>query len=81
MTHPCIFSFRCSTLGHNEMADVIFHILQILLLDGDKKNLCIFRGEIDIYEMMLSELKNQRYLLVIRNDMRVGGPRTGCTLW
>jgi len=37
MTQPRMFSFRCSTLRYNEVADVIFHILQISLLDGDEK--------------------------------------------
>jgi hypothetical protein len=37
MTHPRMFIFRCSTLRYNEVANVIFFILQILLFDGYEK--------------------------------------------
>jgi hypothetical protein len=37
MTYGSIFSFRCSTSRYTEVADVIFHILQILLLDENEK--------------------------------------------
>jgi hypothetical protein len=30
--------------------------------------------------MIVSGLKNQRSLLLIRKDMRLGGPRTGCSV-
>ena len=30
--------------------------------------------------MTLGGLNNRRYLLVIRKDMRMGGPRTGCNV-
>jgi len=61
MTHPRMFSFCCSTLRYNKVADVIFLVLQILLFDSNEKA-DVFFEERYVYEMMLGGLKNQRYL-------------------
>jgi hypothetical protein len=75
-----MFSFRCSTSRYTEVERVIFLMLQILLLDGNERTGVSFE-ERDLREIMLGGFKNQRYLLVIRKNMRAGKSRTGCTLW